>query len=164
MNDQTQAAELARRTGLSAVPLHLVRPARAASAVAEEQLAYAHLLDTGMKIGFLSLVASFGVYLSGALAPHVPVGELPRYWAMPVKAYLAATGIHPGWSWVGMLNRGDFLNFVGIAFLSGVTILCYLSVIPVFLKKGDRVYGALAIVEVLVLTLAASGLLAAGGH
>jgi hypothetical protein len=46
MTDQTHAAELARRVVPPAVPLALVRPAEARACVAEEQLAYAHLLDS----------------------------------------------------------------------------------------------------------------------
>jgi hypothetical protein len=130
----------------------------------EEQLAYAKLLDIGMKFGLLILVVTFIVYLTGILAPHVPVNDLPNYWKMPVHKYLVATGIHPGWAWLGMLGKGDFLNFIGIAFLAGVTIICYLRVIPILLKKNDSTYAILAAIEVLVLALAASGLLKAGGH
>jgi len=130
----------------------------------EEQLAYAKLLDLGMKVGMLSLIVTFIIYVSGILPPHVPVNDLPKYWSMPVKQYLEATGIHPGWAWLHMLGKGDFLNFLGIAFLSGVTILCYLRIIPIFLSKKDRVYAILAIIEVLVLSLAASGILRGGGH
>ena len=130
----------------------------------EEQLAYAKLLDFGMKLGLLALIITFIVYLSGILTPYIPVNDLPRYWGMSVHNYLEATGIHPGWTWVGMLGKGDFLNFVGIAFLAGVTILCYLRIIPMLFKKKDTVYGILAILEVLVLVLAASGILKAGGH
>jgi hypothetical protein len=130
----------------------------------EEQIAYAKLLDNGMKAGFLGLVITFFVYLSGILTPHVPVSDLPLYWKMPVHKYLAAANIAPGWSWLNMLAKGDFLNFIGIAFLAGVTITCYLRIIPVFFKKKDPVYGILAVIEVLVLSLAASGLLKAGGH
>jgi hypothetical protein len=158
-----QSAECAGPADLPVIPLALVRPVTGAL-VSEEQLVYASHLDTGMKFGLLALVVTFLVYLTGALAPLVPVGDLPRYWAMPVKDYLAATGAPTGWGWVNLLSRGDFLNFVGIAFLSGVTIFCYLAVIPIFLRKGDRAYVALAVVEVLVLVLAASGLLTAGGH
>ena len=60
------------------------------------------------------------------------------------------------------MGYGDFLNFLGIAFLAAVTIICYLSVIPTFLKKKDYVYATFALVEALILTLAASGLLAVG--
>jgi hypothetical protein len=130
----------------------------------EEQLAYAKLLDSGMKLGLLILVVTFAVYMSGLLAPHVPVEELPNYWKMPVHKYLAAADIHPGWAWLGMLGKGDFLNFIGIAFLAGVTIVCYLRIIPILFEKKDATYAVLAIIEVLVLALAASGLLKAGGH
>jgi hypothetical protein len=130
----------------------------------EEQLAYAKLLDMGMKFGLLMLVISFAIYVSGIFSPHVPVGDLPKYWTMPVKEYLKATDIHPGWTWLGMLGKGDFLNFLGIAFLSAVTIFCYVRIIPILFRKKDSVYGILAIIEVLVLVLAASGILKAGGH
>jgi hypothetical protein len=63
-----------------------------------------------------------------------------------------------------MVGKGDFLNFIGIAFLSGVTILCYMVIIPIFFRKKDTVYGIIAIIEVAVLVLAASGLLRGGGH
>ena len=69
-----------------------------------------------------------------------------------------------GWSWLHLLNKGDFLNFVGIAFLSGVSIICYLAIIPSLFRKKDTIYAMLAIAEVLVLVLAASGVLKAGGH
>jgi hypothetical protein len=130
----------------------------------EEQLAYAKLLDLGMKFGLIMLVVTFIVYLSGILTPHIPVNDLPKYWSMPVKEYLKTTNIHTGWSWIYLLGKGDFLNFSGIAFLSGVTILCYIRIIPILFRKKDTVYGVLAIIEVLVLVLAASGVLKSGGH
>lgn len=130
----------------------------------EEQLAYAGVLNMGMKAGLLMLVISFVIYLSGILPAHVPVKDLPKYWNMPVKKYLAAAHIHTGWSWVSMIGKGDFLNFIGIAFLAGVTIVCNLRIIPVFIKKKDFVYTALAFLEVVILTVAASGILKSGGH
>ncbi len=151
-------------SGGAVLELPRTRAAAATPAVTEEQLAYARLLDGGMKIGLLGLVATFGVYLSGALPPRVPVDDLPRYWSMPVKQYLAATGVHPGWSWLRLLGHGDFLNFGGIAFLAGVTLACYAAIVPIFLRKRDHLYAGIATVEVLVLALAASGVLNAGAH
>jgi hypothetical protein len=58
-----------------------------------------------------------------------------------------------------MLGKGDFLNFLPVAILSGVTIFCYLAIVPGLFKRGDK---AMAIIEVIILTLAASGLLAVG--
>ena len=130
----------------------------------EEQLSYAAILDKGMKLGLLALIITFIIYLTGVLTPHIPVNDLPKYWGMPIHKYLNHTGIHSGWTWLGMLAKGDFLNFTGIAFLAGVTILCYMRIIPTLFRKKDTVYGILAILEVLVLVLAASGILKAGGH
>jgi len=130
----------------------------------EEQRAYAVLLGYGMKAGLAMLVVTFAIYLTGVMPPHIPVNELQNYWGHPVKEYLHETGIHPGWWWVTQVAKGDFLNFVGVAFLAGVTILCYLRILPIFLAKKDKVYATIAFVEVLVLTLAASGLLKGGGH
>jgi hypothetical protein len=130
----------------------------------EEQLAYAKLLDLGMKVGLLMLVITFIIYLFGIFTPYIPVEELPNYWKLPVKEYLHAKDIHTGWSWVSMVGKGDFLNFIPIVFLAGVTILCYIRIIPILFRKKDTVYAFLAIIEVLVLVLAASGVLKSGGH
>ena len=129
-----------------------------------EQLAYAHLLDKGMKLGLLMLVISFTIYLTGILSPYIPVNDLPKYWGLSVHKYLETTGIHPGWTWLALVGKGDFLNFIGIAFLAGVTVICYLRIIPILFRKNDIAYGIIAILEVLVLVLAASGLLKSGGH
>jgi len=128
----------------------------------EEQRLYADILDKGMKIGLLILVVTFSLYVSGILEPKVPLRDLPGYWTMPVQDYLAATGIGTGWSWLGNIGKGDLLNFVGIAFLSAVTIVCYLAIVPNLLKKKDTPYVVLALLEVAVLVLAASGILKAG--
>jgi hypothetical protein len=60
------------------------------------------------------------------------------------------------------LGEGDLLNFLGIAFLAGVTIVCYLAIVPGLMRKKDTPYVALALVEVDVLVLAASGILKSG--
>lgn len=130
----------------------------------EEQLKYAGILDAGMKIGFVVLCISFALYITGVMTPHVPIKDLPKYWTMPVKEYLKATDIHPGWSWLHHVGKGDFSNFIGIGFLAGVTIICYLAIIPIFIKKKDTTFLIIAILEVLVLLLASSGVLRAGGH
>lgn len=156
-----------------------------------EQVAYAKLLDLGMKVGLAALVLTFGIYLTGVLPSHTPVNDLPNYWKMPVKQYLVETkidrhsdeyaqipaeppelrekyihdtNIHPGWSWLHRVDKGDFLNFIPIVFLAAITVICYIRIIPIFFAKKDLVYGVLAITEVVVLTLAASGYLGSGGH
>lgn len=136
----------------------------------EEQLLYAKILNVGMYLGLGILLATFALYLTGLLAPAVPIEELPNYWTLSAHDYLEAINhqfLHRdelvlGWGWVFVLNKGDFVNFVGIAVLALVTIVCYLGILPTLIKKKDWIYGAIAVVEVLILTLAASGLVSAG--
>ncbi len=127
-----------------------------------EQYIYAGVLAKGMYLGLATLCITFAIYAFGIMDPYIPLEKISHYWSMSAHDYLREANIGSGWSWAGMLNCGDFLNFIGIAFLAGVTIICYLAIIPTLLKNNDKMYAALAILEVLILSLAASGLLAVG--
>ncbi|MFN3077441.1 MAG: hypothetical protein ABT940_11265 [Alphaproteobacteria bacterium] len=130
----------------------------------EEQIVYAKLLDLGMKTGLAALVVTFTIYVLGILPPYLPLDKVSEYWGLSSHAYLEKAHVEPGWAWVRMVGYGDFLNFIGVAFLAGITILCYLPIIPILLRKKDMVYVGIAVLEVAVLTLAASGVLHVGGH
>ena len=129
-----------------------------------EQILYAKVLEKGMYIGLLILLITFGLYAFGVMDPYIPLNKLSNYWSMNVNDYLHHANIKAGWAWVGMLKYGDFVNFIGIAILAGITILCYAAIVPTLLKNKDRAYAILAILEVIILTVAASGILGAGGH
>lgn len=136
----------------------------------EEQLLYANILQVGMYIGLTLLLVTFALYTAGVLAPAVPVEQLPDYWTMNVHDYLEATNrdhLHredpiTGWSWLKVLGKGDYLNFLGITLLSGVTIVCFIGIVPTLIRKQDRAYVVMALLEVVILALAASGILAVG--
>jgi putative copper export protein len=130
----------------------------------EEQIAYANVLNIGMWFGLALLIITFFVYLSGLLPSYVPIDDLPKYWTMRVHDFNIALNAPTGWGWTSLVGKGDYLNFVGIAILSGLTILCYLVILPILARKKDKAYVVIAIAEVLVLSLAASGLLKVGGH
>lgn len=127
-----------------------------------EQLLYASILQKGMFVGLVILFITFGLYALSIMKPYIPHEEVSHYWGMNVHDYLQNTHIKTGWSWVGMLNYGDFINFIGVAILAGITIICYIAIVPVLLRSNDKVYVVLAVLEVLVLSLAASGILAVG--
>jgi len=135
-----------------------------ATKATEEQVLYANILNKSMLIGLLGLIVTFTIYASGILTPKIPLGDVQNYWVMPVGEYLEKSGIHAGWAWVGNLRYGDMLNFVPIAFLSGITIICYLAIMPGLIRKKDTPYVILALIEVVVLSVAASGILGTGGH
>jgi len=130
----------------------------------EEQMAYANVLNIGMWLGLAVMVVTFIVYISGVLPSFVPIDDLPKYWTMRVHDYNVALHAPTGWGWAPLVGKGDYLNFIGIAMLSGLTILCYAVILPILFKKKDTAYVIIAIAEILVLSLAASGLLKVGGH
>ncbi len=130
--------------------------------VSPEQSAYAQWLEAGVRIGMVGLIASFVVYIIGYPAAHVPLEALPRYWGLPAADYLAAIGVRPGWGWIEFVGNSDYLNFVGIAFLASITMLCYVRILPVVLRDGDRLCTVIVLSQVAVLAIAASGLVIAG--
>jgi hypothetical protein len=127
-----------------------------------EQVFYARVLAIGMYVGLACLLATFAVYVSGVMENYIPLDNLPRHWQKNVHEYLHDANIEPGWGWVKMVGYGDFLNFIGIAILAGVTVICYIAIVPMLMRKRDFIYAILAILEVLVLLGAASGLISAG--
>lgn len=137
-------------------------PPLRATGPSPEQLRYAKVLETGMYIGLLLLLITFVVYVSGILEPYVPPDELAGYWTMSAHEYTEAAQVETGWGWVQLTGHGDFLNFIPIAMLAGVSILCYLSIVPILARNRDWIYLVLCVLEVLVLTLAASGIIASG--
>lgn len=128
------------------------------------QLFYAKILDRSAKLGFGLLLFTFALYISGLLSPYVPVEELPRYWSRPASYYLEVAGIKSGWAWLGELHHGDFLNFLPIAILAGVPLLGYLLLAGKFFQRREIIPGILALLQLVVLILVASGLIRIGGH
>ncbi len=136
----------------------------------EEQLLYARILEVGMYTGLALLLVTFVLYMTGILAPAIPIERVPDYWVMSVHDYGEAINrdfLHrdhmvTGWGWLAVVSKGDFSNFLGIAFLSGVTIVCYIGIIPTLIRKKQTAYLLIAVAEVLILVLAASGILSVG--
>jgi hypothetical protein len=80
------------------------------------------------------------------------------------EVHQAPQHVLTGWAWASLLGYSDFLNFLPVAILAGITILCYAVIIPGLFARGDMAMGIMAIVEIAILVLAASGILRVGGH
>jgi len=130
----------------------------------EEQVLYAKILNIGMLIGLVGLVVAFIIYSTGILEPLIPLEKVQSYWILSVHEYLEQSGIQAGWAWFGKLQFGDMLNFLPIAFLSLLTIVCYIAIIPGLIRKKDTAFVVIAVLEIIVLAVAASGILGTGGH
>lgn len=128
-----------------------------------EALRYATLLEWGTRAGLLLLVLSFAAYVSGWYVPHVPLERLPSLWGLPVNAFHEAARTPQSWDWELIVMHGDHANMVGIGVLAACSLPPLLALVPLFLKQRNGVvYAAICALEVLVILLAASGVLSAG--
>ena len=129
-----------------------------------EQIIYANLLVIGVWAGIVILVATYAIYLTGILPAHVDMALIPKLWGKGVSEYLEMTHSPHGWGWVTLLSKGDFLNYIGFAFLALMTIVCYLVLVRGYSRQKNWIYATIAVVEIVVLSVAASGILGGGGH
>ena len=128
------------------------------------QLRYADTLFYGALLGFVTMLITYALYVCGVLTPQIPLEEMPRLWSQSAAAYRAAGNIPQGWGWLALVGKGDICNFIGIAFLAALTIICFVQLAIGLLRQKQWIMAIIAILEVLVLSLAASGVLVAGGH
>ena len=124
-----------------------------------EQLRYADLLDIGSKVGFVMLVAGFLAYVTGVLEQHVVVDQLPALWGLSLAEYLRTTQTPTGWGWIAHVHKGEFAGLVGIAVLAGCSVVCLAAIVPLYARHGERIYAVICTLEVIVVGLAASGIL-----
>ncbi len=128
------------------------------------QMRYAHTLQIGAYAGLVLMIVAYCLYVFGVFAPRVPIETVVANWHLGVHDYLAVTGAPSGWAWITMLGTGDYMTFVGLALLALLTIVCYAQLIPEYLRRKDKAYTFFAVLEILVLSLAASGIVGGGGH
>jgi len=129
-----------------------------------EQITYANMLFIGAWAGIVLMLITYFIYVTGILSPHVDVTVITQNWDKGVDEYLKITHSPRGWGWLKLLNKGDFLNFIGLTLIAVLTIICYLFLVTGYKKRKDWIYFFICVFEIAVLTLAASGILGTGGH
>jgi len=123
----------------------------------------------------LSDIPTMWTMKSGDYLTKVETQYLPQGHSLTAKVQAQAAAAHgeagghgqhviAGWSWATLLGYGDFLNFLPVAILAGITIICYGVIIPGLFARGDKAMAIMAITEIAILVLAASGILKVGGH
>jgi hypothetical protein len=130
--------------------------------VPKEQLVYARILWYGGIISIVAITAAYIVYITGILPHYIEFDKIVELWGKKSHKFVEETNTPIGWEWLKLVMYGDFLNLLLLTFLSFLTIVCYLAIIPLLVAKKDFIYFVIALVEVLVLLLAASGLIVAG--
>jgi hypothetical protein len=126
------------------------------------QALYARWLEAATWGAFAASLVAFAVYAGGLFPSFVPLASLPMLWHLPVEQYLARTGAPTGWAWLPLLAFSDYLSLACVALIGVVTVVCYLAVLPMLLRLGERLQAALVAAQIVVLLIAASGALAGG--
>lgn len=126
-----------------------------------EELRYATVLALGARIALLALIVVFALYVTGAISPLVPLANLPQYWRLSAREFVALTHQPTGWAWLEQIRLADIATLAPIAFLAGVSVLCSLAVLPQFLRRRDAVHAAILVLQIVVLVIAASNVLGA---
>lgn len=128
------------------------------------QETYGNLLHLFTNVSLAILTVTFVLYLFGILEPVIPTEELPNYWKLSLDEFMKVSGAPTGWSWTGYLNKGDYVNFIGIAVMAGATGVCYLVVLFKALADKRMLFVSFLVIELALITLAASNILSSGGH
>ena len=129
-----------------------------------EQIIYANLLIIGVWVGIAILATTYAIYLTGALPSHVEISLIPSLWGKGVNEFIEITHSPYGWGWVSLLTKGDFLNYTGFVLLALMTIICYLVLVRGYIRQKNWIFAVIALLEIIVLSVAASGILGSGGH
>ena len=133
-------------------------------APSKEQIIYANLLVIGVWAGIFTLTLTYLLYVSGSLSPHIDIQLIQQIWGKGVNEYLEITHSPHGWGWTALLVKGDFLNYIGFTLLGLMTVLCFVVLLRGYIRQKDWIFAGIAFLEILVLSLAASGILGSGGH
>jgi len=129
-----------------------------------EQIIYANILTIGVWSCLAMMAIFYSLYVFGVIEPHVSFELLTANWGKGVHEYLEITHTPDGWGWLYLLGKGDFLNYVGFGLLALLTNLCFIILLVGYVKRKDWIYAAISLTEIIVLTLAASGIFGTGGH
>jgi len=119
-------------------------------------------MERGKRGGMGLLLTAFALYVTGLRPAHVPPAELPARWTRPAAEWLRAAGLTPGWGWLRFAGYADYLALLGVGALATVTLVCFLRVLPIFARERKWAMFFMALAQIIVLLLAASGRMRAG--
>lgn len=126
------------------------------------QLVYAHVLHWASTLGIVFVVLGFTIYVFELLPLSVSIDDIAKNWHLSAAELNRQYHLPTGWAWVADILKGDILSFASIVYLSAATIFCLVAVAGVFLKEKNVIYTIIAILQILVLVFAASGIVGSG--
>ena len=126
-----------------------------------DQERYARVLAIGSHLGLALLVVLFAIYVFEVVPPLVPHDQLSELWSSPSSEFLSGAGVDKGWDWARFIHHGDVLNLVGIAVLAFCSVPPIAAIMPLYWAARRRAIFLVCALELVVIAVAASGLLLA---
>ncbi|RLI77187.1 hypothetical protein DRP05_10920 [Archaeoglobales archaeon] len=127
--------------------------------IPNEQYVYAKILHYCSIVTLLLLTLTFVVYVTGAISPYIPPEKLFEFLTYESDEIIKKTEMPIGWEWIGLVGYSDMLLYALLSFLALSTVLCYASILPILVKKKEKVYVIIALLEIIVLLFVSSGIL-----
>ncbi len=128
-----------------------------------EQALYARWLARGTKLSLVAMVLGYVVYVMGWLPAAMSPDDVARRWGLSAAEFVASTGARAGWAWLGRLPDAQALALAGVALLAACSLPALVGLVQAFRARGDKRCAMLAVAQIAVIVLAASGVVA-GGH
>jgi hypothetical protein len=126
------------------------------------QISYARVLGVAVLTGFVLLFAGFIVYTLGIVPSRVSVDEVPELWHLSARELAARTSRGTGWEWTRQLAQGDQIAFAALVYFPASALVLVLIAGFLYSRQGTRNYAVIAVLEAVVLFVAASGILSSG--
>lgn len=126
------------------------------------QLAYAKTLEIVAHGVIVALAIGYVIYLFRLLPLDLPIEAVAGNWHLSSTELASKYAVHNGWSCfsgIAPLLHGDAVSYASIVMLAMATTFCLLTAIFMYLRGRDLLYTVMAVLQVLVLLAAASGIL-----
>jgi len=132
--------------------------------IAPTQKRYARVLLWVAAAGQIALFAGYVVYLTGLLPPRVPPQRIAQEWHLSAPEFTRKLELQSGWSWVRHIGSGDVVSYATVVFLALGTNICLLVAAASYIREKNRKYAVIVMLQIVVLLIAASGLVTAGSY
>jgi uncharacterized membrane protein len=131
-------------------------------AIDEVQTVYAWVLEIVSHVGFAFLSVGYLVYVMQLLPLSVPIEAIAGNWHLKASEMQHKLNIPVGWSFLSStaaLGKGDVVSYLSIFYLAMATVICLVFAMVTFYREKNYLYTMIAVLQVVVLLFAASGLI-----
>lgn len=135
-----------------------------ASHAEELSRTFALIESAGTRLGLVVAVVGFLLYLTGWLAPFVPLHDMMNVIGQGVEAYVAQTGAPTGWGWLPLLGYSDMISLSALVIFVMSIVLAFVALVPVLIRQRDKIYLVLVLLQLAIFVLAGGNFLGNVGH